>query len=228
MNLSELLFRIATGFITLFILTRIIGRKEISQMTFLNFVSGIAVGSIAADFIINEDTPLRDGVIALLVWTFLTLIIDLVDIKFNRARIVTMGKPLIIIKDGKIQEKELKKGRLDLDNLRIMLRQKNIFEIAEVEYAIFETNGSLSVLPKESNQTVTKSDMNISTINKYPIATEIISDGKIISKNLSKLNLNKDWLNQELNQSGVNSIEDIFYAEVQKDGTLYINIKESF
>lgn len=163
----------------------------------------------------------------MLVWTFLTLIIDLIDIKFNRARIVTMGNPIIVIKDGKIREKELKKGRLDLDNLKTMLRQKNIFEIAEVEYAIFETNGSLSVLPKEANQGVTKIDMNISITNKYPIATEVISDGKIISKNLSNLNLNKDWLNRELNQSGVDSIEDIFYAEVQKDGTLYINTKKS-
>ena len=225
MDIPELLLRITTSFVSLFILTRIMGRKEISQMTFLNFASGITIGSIAADFIVNESTPIIHGVIALLVWTIFTLIIDLIDLKIRKARIITSGNPIIVIKDGNIIRKALTKSRLELDTLKTMLRQKNIFNISDVEYAIFEVNGQLSILPKETMQPVTKTDMNISNTknNLYSITTEVVVEGKILSENLSKLNLDENWLEQQLKGSGINTVEDVFYAEVKNDGTLFIN-----
>lgn len=134
-----------------------------------------------------------------------------------------------MIKEGKIVERALRSSRLDVDSLKAMLRQKNIFNLKDVDYAIFETNGTLSVMPKEPKQPVTKSDMNIISMKKkvFPITTEVVSDGKILSNNLSKLNLDPHWLNQQLKQAGVESVQDVFYAEVLDDGSLYIDSRDN-
>ncbi|MDQ0231642.1 uncharacterized membrane protein YcaP (DUF421 family) [Metabacillus malikii] len=142
MGLMELMLRVAIGFFVLFTLARIMGRKEISQMTFFNFVSAIAIGSITANLVVSRNLSIRNGVLALVGWAAFTLIMDVIDIKSKRARIITTGDPIIVIKEGKIVERALKKSRLDLDALNTMLRQKNIFAVADVDYAIFETNGN--------------------------------------------------------------------------------------
>ncbi|MBB6451786.1 uncharacterized membrane protein YcaP (DUF421 family) [Salirhabdus euzebyi] len=123
----------------------------------------------------------------------------------------------------------MKKSRLDIDSLNAMLRQKNVFSMTDVDYAIFETNGKISVMKKEPKQSVTKNDMNISSKKKlFPISTEVISDGKVLKKNLSKLKLDTDWLEKQLKQSGINSVSNVFYAEVQQDGTLFVDSKQNF
>jgi uncharacterized membrane protein YcaP (DUF421 family) len=229
MALSELTFRIALSFFVLFVLTRIMGRKEISQMTFFNFVSAIAIGSIAANLVVSQNVSIRNGLLALGGWAAFTLVMGFIDIKSKKVRKVLMGDPLIVIKEGKIVESAMSKSRLDLDALNAMLREKNVFAIADVEYAIFETNGKLSVMKKEPKQTVTKSDMNIFSTNKntYPFPTEVISDGKILSNNLSKLNLDTKWLEDQLEQAGINSASEVFYAEVQQNGKLFIDSKDN-
>lgn len=101
--------------------------------------------------------------------------------------------------------------------------------MTDVDYAIFETNGKISVMKKEPKQSVTKNDMNISSKKKlFPISTEVISDGKVLKKNLSKLKLDTDWLEKQLKQSGINSVSNVFYAEVQQDGTLFVDSKQNF
>lgn len=226
MELNELLIRIATGFLVLFILTRILGRKEITQMTFFNFVSAIAIGSITANLVVNSNLSIRNGVLAIVGWSIFTLLMDFIDIKSKSGKKVVTGEPLIVIKDGNIVDKTLRKSRLDLDSLNAMLRQKNIFSFADVDYAIFETNGKLSVLPKDNKKPVTKFDMNISNTSKlYPIPTEVISDGVILTDNLDKLNLDVKWMKQQLKQLGINSISEVLFAQVQTDGSLFIDKK---
>jgi uncharacterized membrane protein YcaP (DUF421 family) len=226
MDLSELMIRIAIGFLVLFTLTRILGRKEISQMTFFNFVSAIAIGSLAANLVISQDLSIRNGVIALLGWALFTLLMDFIDLKSKTLRKVVTGDPTIVIKEGKIVDKALRSSRLDLDSLNAMLRQQNIFSIADVDYAIFETNGKISAIPKDNKKAVTKSDMNIPIQPKvFSIATEVISDGKILTQNLEKLNLDKNWVNQQLKQLNINSYSDVLYAQIQTDGTLFVDKK---
>lgn len=227
MDLSQLIIRIALGFMVLFALARIMGRKEISQMTFFNFVSAIAIGSIAANLVVSRDLSVRNGVIALVGWAVITLAMDFIDIKFKAARTLTTGQPVIVIRDGKIMEDSLRKVRLDVDKLEALLREKDVFSTAEVDYAIFETSGKLSVMKKENKQSVTKGDIQLLNMKQKvtPIATEVVSDGKVNAKNLTKLHLNQDWLNQQLKQQGINSIDEVFYAEVQQDGTLYVDNK---
>ncbi|HYK71807.1 MAG TPA: DUF421 domain-containing protein [Pseudoneobacillus sp.] len=225
MQIPVLLLRLALSFITLLVLTRLMGRKEISQMTFFNFISAISIGTIGASLAIDPTLSIRNGLIALVAWSVFTLALGFLDIKSRKVRKLIVGEPIIIIKQGKIMEDELQKVRLDIDSLKSMLRKKNIFSLSDVDYAIFETDGTISVLKQEAKQTITRSDMNMNPSNtkKFPISTEVVSEGKIITKNLEKLNLSKDWLEKQLQLSGINSVSDVFYAEVLKNGTLYID-----
>lgn len=202
-------------------------RKEISEMTFFNFSSGIAIGSIAGNLAFNHQLSILNGIISLIGWSLLTLLSGRIVIKSKKARKIIDGEPLIIIKNGKIMEKPLRKVNLDLDTLTALLRQKNIFSITEVEYAIFEITGKLSVMKKDNKQPVTKGDMNIVNPQKklLPTITEVVSDGVINITNLEKLNLNTEWLNEQLLQAGIKTVSDVFYAEVQPDNTLYIDSK---
>jgi uncharacterized membrane protein YcaP (DUF421 family) len=228
MSVIELSLRIILAFATLLALTRIMGRKELSQMTFFNFVSGIAIGTIGASLAIDQTLSVRNGLIALIGWSAITIALGLIDINSKKARVLIEGEPRILIKKGQIMEDELRKVRLDVDALNALLRKKNVFAVSEVDYAIFETDGTLSVMKKEPNNTLTKKDMGIqpSKADVFPISTEVIADGQVNYSNLEKLNLDSQWLEQQLQTSGVASVSDIFYAEVQKDGTLYIDKRD--
>ncbi|RXT03587.1 DUF421 domain-containing protein [Ammoniphilus sp. CFH 90114] len=228
MSVQELSIRILVSFFILLILTRMMGRKEISQLTFFNFVSGITVGTIAGSLAINKNLSIWSGIFALSGWALLTVIMGFLDIKSKKARIIIEGQPVILIKQGRIMEDELRKVRLDVDALNTLLRKKNVFAITDVEYAIFETDGTLSIMKKEALQPVTKLDMNIMKIKTeiFPISTEVVSDGKINLSNLGKLHLDQDWLKQQLAGAGVRSLSEVFYAEIQKDGTLYIDKRD--
>ena len=225
MPIAELIFRLVIAFITLITLTRLMGRKEISQMTFFNFVSGISIGTIGASLAIDSTLSVTNGLIALLVWSIFTVMTGFLDIKSQKFRSVVEGQPKILIQKGKIMEQELRKVRLDIDALNLLLRKKDVFSVSDVDYAIFETDGSLSVMKKEGKQSLTKSDMNIKQMKPpiFPISTAVVSDGKIKKDNLEKLNIDNQWLEQQLNLAGIQSVSDVFYAEVQKDGTLYID-----
>ncbi|MCD5324375.1 DUF421 domain-containing protein [Pontibacillus sp. HN14] len=230
MSFSELTLRLLIAFFVLILLTRIMGRKEIGQMTFFNFVSAISLGTIGASLAIDKTFSIAYGLYALVVWAILTIVMGYLDIKSKKLRLVLDGDPIILIKDGKVMDEEMRKARIDLDVLKAMLRKKNAFSISEVDYAILETDGKISVSKKEANQPLTKKGLASGAITSpvFPTTTEIISDGKVLHKNLDKLHVTDSWLEQQLQQAGVNKLSDVFYAEVQKDGTLYIDqVKDS-
>lgn len=228
MNQLELVLRIAISFIVLLSMARWAGRKEISQMTFFNLVSAIAFGSIAASLITNANVSIINGIIALFGWAAFTVLTDQIHLKSKKARKILIGDPVIVIKKGKIMEDALRKVRLDTDSLKALLRHKSIFSITDVDFAILETDGKISVMKKENKQNVTKSDMNIamSQENLVPLSSELVSDGLVNIQNLNKMNKDQAWLEEQLQQAGVQSIEDVFYAEVQNDGNLYIDKRD--
>ncbi|WP_421385125.1 YetF domain-containing protein [Bacillus salacetis] len=226
MDSIELLLRVIIAFAALFIVARVSGRKEISQMTFFNFISAITLGTIGGSLVTSDTFSVRNGLLALGGWLVLTLLFGYIDIKSKSARKLLEGEPIIVIKQGKIMEKALGRTRLDVDALLVRLREKNVFSVKDVEYAIFETDGKLSVMKKQDQQSITRKDMNIPAVNQvYPYSTEVIADGKIIENNLKRLNLKDEWLQEQLRQNGINSVSDVFYAEVQKDGSLYIDYR---
>jgi len=229
MSIAELTLRLLIAFVTLLALTRLMGRKEIAQMTFFNSVSAISIGTLGASLAIDDTLSIRNGLIALAGWSAFTLILGYLDIKSAQVHNAIVGRPVILIRQGRIMEGALRKARLDLDALSGLLRKKNVFAVADVDYAWFETDGSLSVMKKETRQPVTKGDMNIQPADAvFPASMAVISDGRINQVNLTELNLNDHWLDQQLEAAGMNAVADVFYAEVHKDGTLYMDNKEDY
>jgi uncharacterized membrane protein YcaP (DUF421 family) len=225
MNIAELGIRLILSFLTLLFLTRVMGRKEISQMTFFNFVSAIALGTLGASLAVDSTLSIRNGVLALAAWTLFTLVTGLIDLKSKGVRKAVEGSPKVVIRQGNIMDHELKKLRLDLDALNELLRKKNVFSIKDVDYAIFETDGTLSILKKEAKQPLTKEDRMKATpaIKQYPIPIPIIEDGRYNEKHLQQYNINKEWVDQQLVQQGIQSSANVFYAELQTDGTIFID-----
>lgn len=224
-NILYLLFRTTLIFIVLLALTRILGKKQMSHLTFFNYITGITIGSIAANMIHESDEPFTDDFIALIWWCILTFLVGFIGLKSGKLRQIIDDQPTILIKKGEIMKRELKSNHINMDDLSMLLRNQNIFAITEVEYAILEPNGNLSIMKKPKEQQVTKSDMKIPISTLKYIPSEIIVDGKIIHKNLKELNLNENWLNSQLKKKNISSVKYIFYAEIQSDGTLFIEKK---
>ncbi|MCR8848017.1 DUF421 domain-containing protein [Rossellomorea sp. SC111] len=227
MTIIELSFRLILSFVLLLALTRIMGRKEISQMTFFNFVSAIAIGTLGASLAIDSSISVRNGVIALVGWTIFTIAMGVIDLKSKAFRKAVEGKPRVVVRKGEVMDAELSKVRLDLDALNVLLRKKNVFSIKEVDYAIFETDGTLSVMKKEKHQPLTKGDQqtftSLSPTPQVAMPTALIEDGNIVMNSLRELHLDESWLKEQLTSQGITDMTDVFYAEIQKDGTLAVD-----
>lgn len=224
-NFVEMIMRTTITFFVLLLMTRLMGGKQLSQLTFFNYITGIALGSIAAKFTSNVETNFLNGMTSLLWWSLLTLLIGYITMQSTRARRTIDGGPIIVIKQGKILEHKLKKIRLSIDDLSMLLREQQVFSYADVEMAVFESNGKLSIMLKEENLPVTKKDQQIRTIKPKYIPTALISDGKIIEQNLREAGLTHEWLQSQLSLLHTN-LTDVFYLELQKDGSLYMDKRD--
>ncbi|TKH33537.1 DUF421 domain-containing protein [Paenibacillus polymyxa] len=223
MTYGEILFRTATSFVALLVLTRLLGKKQVGHLTFFNYVTGITFGSTTAEIIVNRQITLLQGISSLVLWAFLAFIIALIGLRFVKAREILDGQPTILIKKGRILEKALAKQHLNIDDLSMLLRNKDVFSPEEVEFAILESDGKLSVLRKEELLPATKKDIKATLTPVQRIPTELIIDGKIVEKNLIKMDVSVAWLNQQLKKASIHSVDQVFYAELQLDGTLYID-----
>ncbi|MCM3711253.1 YetF domain-containing protein [Sporosarcina luteola] len=221
--LGEMMLRTTFAFIILMILARLMGKKQISQLTFFHYVTGITIGSIAAEISAQTETPFFDGAVAMIWWAVLTVFVNLLTIKSKKARILFDDQPTIVIHRGKISEQGMKKARLTLNDLNMMLREQSIFAVADVNYAILETNGQLSVMKKAAQETATRKDVKAPGNEPKYIPTEIISDGKLIKENLTELKLTEEWVYEQLKKNGFSKVEQVYYAEILTDGTLHID-----
>ena len=222
LNILDLLIKTTLVFIIMLSLTRILGKKQISHLTFFNYIAGVTIGSIAANMISNASKSFIGEALSLIWFCALTILSEYIGLKSGTIRTITDGQPTILIKKGNIIKHSLSLNRLNMDDLSMMLRKQSIFSIKEVDYAVLEPDGSLSILKKQQEQHIIKKDMKIPTTTIDYIPCEIIVDGKIIKHNLRELNLNEEWLKKQLKQHSINSIKDVFYAEIQSDGTLFI------
>lgn len=220
----EMIFRTTGAFFAILFLARIIGKKQISQLTFFHYVTGITFGSIAAEISAQVETPFWDGFISLIWWTLLTVFVSYLSFKSKTLRVVFDDKPTIVIQNGVILSKALNKARLNLDELTMLLREQSIFSVADVEYAIFETNGNLSVMKKAPLAAATKQDVKVTATPSTYIPTEVISNGKITYANLQQLNLTEDWLIKKLKKKNIDRIEQVYYAQVLENGSLYVSL----
>ncbi|MEK3973702.1 DUF421 domain-containing protein [Psychrobacillus sp. FSL K6-1267] len=226
-NFWDMIWRTTISFLILLILARVMGKKQISQLTFFHYITGITIGSIAAEIAAQKETPFVDGLISLVCWAALTILMTYLSQISPKIRLLLDDEPTIIIKDGKISLKSLKSTRLNMDDVMMLLREQSIFSIDDVLFAVLETNGELSVFKKPSEQNATKQNVKADVSLPTYMPTEIISDGKILYKNLKELNLNEEWILKKLNKHGVQSIKDVYFAQLQTNGSLSINLKDN-
>ena len=220
----EMIMRTTFAFIVLLILARIMGKKQISQLTFFHYVTGITIGSIAADIAGESETPFLNGIISMIWWAVLTLLMSYIAFKSKKARIILDDQPTIVVFEGKIVEASLKKLRLHLNDLSMMLREQSIFSIKDVHYAILETNGKLSVLKKAGLEAATKKDVNASAqVPKY-IPTEVIAEGKITNRNLKELNLDGRMVVRTIEKAGYWKSQNMFFMLKSKQMEVFMLI----
>ncbi|QGG46389.1 YetF domain-containing protein [Heliorestis convoluta] len=218
----KVLWKSIAVFFILIILSRVIGKKLLSQLTFFDFVIGIVMGTVAGAFIVTEVEG-RWVLLSPLILTICIIATSFFTTSNLSARKILEGEPVVVIQNGKILEHNMLKLRLHLDDLEMQLREKGIFDIREVEFAVFEPHGYLSVLKKSQYQPVTMKDLGRPTTYKG-LATEIIKDGDVIEQNLKQNNLTFSWLYDELRRRKIERISDVFYASLESDGTLYVDL----
>lgn len=226
-NFVEMLVRTSCAFFAILLLARIIGKKQLSQLTFFHYITGITFGSIAAEISAQVETPFLDGLVSLIWWTVLTLLVSFIALKSEKARVLFDDKPTLVIENGVILNDQLKKARLHTDELAMLLREQSIFSFDEVLHAVFETNGELSVQKKPLARTATKEDVNVTAPAPQFLPTELIADGQINTKNLTDLQLTEEWLLKKLAKKNIHDIEKVYYVQVLENGSLYISIKNA-
>ncbi|MGG4344993.1 DUF421 domain-containing protein [Paenibacillus lautus] len=217
-----ILIRSISAFVILLIITRFLGKQTLSNMNFHEFVSALILGSIAANFAFNEKLQALHILISLAVFSFTSYLLSKIVVKNRKLRMWAEGTPSILIEGGKILEENLKKNNLTLDTINQMLRQRDIFDISEVEYGVLEINGMISVMKKKEYQNVTLKDMKKGAKGNQQFPIELIMDGQLLEDNLKVNDLSPDWIQDILKHRNKN-IEDVFYAVKGTDGQLYMD-----
>ncbi|RAV02331.1 DUF421 domain-containing protein [Paenibacillus sp. YN15] len=221
MEYLQILAKLAAGFLGLWAMTRILGKKEISALTPFDFVSAVILGDLVGSTIYEESLTILQLLVALAGWTILSICFDKLTQYVKAFRKPLEGKPDLLICDGKIDVQELYRNNLDFDQLRTMLRSKDIFSLSEVAFAVYETNGTLSVMRKSSYETVSRRDLGLPD-EPAVLPRGVIENGKRCRKELEEAGLGEEWLLEELEKQGITDIKAIAYAELTPDGELHI------
>ncbi|HBQ28017.1 hypothetical protein HX99_05290 [Peptococcaceae bacterium SCADC1_2_3] len=221
----EILIRGIGAFILILLVTRLVGKTQVGQLTVSDFVNAIVIGSIGAAAV----TDLKESgwyyVFGLLLFGLLTIGAEYLAMKYRPARKLLEGEPTVIIHNGKILEDNMRKLVYHVDDLTMQLRDKGVFNIADVEFAVLEPNGKLSVLLKSQKQPLTPQDLQLPT--RYQgIPSEMIIDGIVIQQNLKQNNLTEEWLYQELEKQGIKSVQEVMYASLDTEGKLYVDKRQ--
>lgn len=210
------------SFFTLLIFARLLGKQQISQLTFFDYVLGITIGSIAAELTADLSSRAWPHWVGLLTWAALGYLMELITMKWRYAAKYIEGEPTIVIMNGKIMETALKKMKYTVSDIIALLRNKDVFDLNEVDFAIIESTGQLSVLKKAEYEPLTAKDMNI-TKKSQGISTELIYDGILIEENLKQLNKDKKWLMKQLKSQGIKDVSEVFLATLNPAGSFYVD-----
>ena len=209
---------------SLFIITKIMGHKQVAQLDFFDYVSGITIGSIGAELATELEKPYKP-LIALAIYGLASLLLNLLAHKIPRTRKYINGTPTILMNDGNLYRKNLKKAKLDLSEFMLLCREQGYFDLDEIQTAIFEHNGKLSILPKAANRPATPDDLKI-TAKATHIGVEVIMDGRVMGDNLSRMGRDVNWLTKQLKIQGCKDAKEIFlgiYRPEENKLTLYKN-----
>lgn len=198
------------SFAVLFLVAKFIGHKQIAQLDFFDYITGITIGSIAAEMATELEEPWKP-LTAMVIYGAVTLLLSVMSNKFPRTRKYLNGTPTILMDHGKLYRENLKKAKLDLSEFMVMCRQQGYFDLTSIQTAVFEYNGRLTILPVSDQRPATPKDMNLMPEQEL-LFTELIMDGRILEDNLKRMGLDLTWLDKQLKQRHIHSAKDIFLA----------------
>ncbi|MCX7714872.1 MAG: DUF421 domain-containing protein [Clostridia bacterium] len=208
----------------LFILTKLMGNKQISQITMFDYINGITIGSIAAEMATSLEDDFLKPLVAMTIYAFTSILISYVNIRSVIGRRFLEGKAIVILDDGKLYEENLKRAKLDINEFLTQCRNSGYFNIADIQTAVLEPNGKISFLPKASKRPATVGDLNLQ-VSEEKLIANVIEDGKIIKGNLINSGHDEKWLYDELKKQGMEKVEDVFLATCDQSGNLSVYVK---
>lgn len=221
MEIIKVILTSVLSAVSLFVIAKIMGHKQMSQLDFFDYITGITIGSIAAELATELEKPWKP-LIAMVIYGIITVTLTLITSKLPKTRKFINGTPTIIMSGGKIYRKNMKKAKMDLSEFMVMCRQEGYFNLNDIATAIFEYNGRLTILPKATKRPVNPTDINI-VPPPESINTEVIMDGRVLEENLHRLGLDINWLNKELKCQGYKNAKEIFLGicDDNKELTLF-------
>lgn len=218
------IIRSIISFFALLILVRLMGKQQVAELTFFDYVVGITIGSIASTISVQINQNTTASVVGMAIWTLLPLLLAYLSLHNTWIKKVVEGEAVIVIENGKILKQNLKKIRIPIEDLITELRLQGVFNITDVEFALFETNGKLSVQKKSQKQPLTPSDLNIPT--QYDgLPTNIILDGILLTDALKSLNLSKAWIKYQLGKENIKDISQVSLAQLDTKGNLFVDME---
>ena len=221
MELYDVLIRALLSLVTLFLVTKMLGKKQVSQLSLFDYVIGISIGNFAAEMTINLESQELNGIIAVLIFGLVAYIVSYLTMKSIKVRRFFVGVPTLIIDNGRFIERNLMKYKMDINDILEQLRINGYFDVSEVKYALLEANGTLSVLPKEEYREVTVGDMKLK-VSKQGLCANVIIDGKIMYSNLENINKDEKWLLKQLKVQGYRDFSNILLATVDINEKLVV------
>lgn len=206
----------------LFVIAKLIGHKQVAQLEFFDYISGITIGSIGAEIATTLENPWWKPTVALIVFGILTVVLSVITRKFPKTRKYINGTPTIIMDGGKLYRRNMQKAKLELSEFMLLCRQEGYFNLNDIQTAVFEYNGKLSILPISTKRPLNPEDMKLCP-KKEEISAEVIMDGKVMEENLKRMGLDDIWLQRQLQEQGYSSARDIFLGicDTNNQLTLY-------
>lgn len=223
-NIGLLTIKVIVGFATLFFIIIITGRTSIYQLTPFHLVFVLVLGDFLGNTIYEDKVRIFHFLYAIGLWTLLMLGIEFITLKSKSTRSLLLGDPNIIIRDGVMDRKLLKKNKLDVNQVLSILRQNNVFSVREVKYGILEANGQISILLKSKYQKPDKQDLNLPE-SPVDLPTSLIIDGEILGDNLHELGFDQQWLDNQLTTNGYDNVKRILYADWRESEGIHVSPK---
>lgn len=217
----DVTMRAVLSLITLFLVTKLLGKKQVSQLSLFDYVIGISIGNFAAEMTINLESNEINGIWAVILFGLFAYIVSILTMKSIHLRRFFMGTPTVIIQDGKILKQNLKKVKFDINDMLEEIRGEGYFDLSQVKYAIMEANGSFSILPYPEYRPLTPTDMKVK-VEDEGLCANVIIDKKIMYENLKTINKDEKWLIHELKLKGYSDTSKILLATVDIKGKLTV------
>lgn len=216
MELLKILLTSLGSLVVLFILTKLMGNKQISQLSMFDYVIGITIGSIAAELATDLEDPLQP-VEAMIIYGLAAVLISYCSTKSNRLRAFFSGQPIILLQNGKLSKKKLKKARLDVNEFLAMARIAGYFDLSQVQTAVFEQNGNVSFLPRANYRPANPDDMKL-PVQDEEMLINLIVDGNVMERELRLAGKDEQWLKAQLKENGYKGPDEVFLATVDRNG----------